>query len=231
MTITTAQTTTASTGQVAPDAPGTPSRRSLAAGVGHAAVWVAGLTVAAGATPKLGDSAAEVTSAYAGDAGRAVAQSVLVHGLAAGALAVLGIALLRRAGGDRGARFAGWAGTTAAGLAVLQLVLELVAIGRADAADPGLAGGLFDLVQRIDGVKMFALAALAVGAVAARRVVPLRRWESFTGYALAAAIVGSGLGYLLLNTALGGLALLSLPLLLVWVLALGHALSRRPGRR
>lgn len=213
-----------------PHASGVRRRQPLVAGVTHAAAWVAGLTVAAGATPELGDSAAEITSAYVDGAGRAVAQSVLVHGLAAGALAVLGVALLRRAAGcrDRATRFAGWAGLISAVLALVQLVLELVAIGRADVGDPGRAGGLFELVQRVDGVKMFTLAALALGVgAAARRVVPLRRWESLTGYALAATIVGSGLGYLLLNTAFAQLALLSLPLLLVWVVALGHALSRR----
>lgn len=141
---------------------------------------------------------------------------------------VVGSGLLgwARRTGNATARFAGWAGTAAAALASVQLVLELIAVLGADPASPGRTGALFEAVQRVDGVKMFALAALAAAACA-RHGSLLRRWEAVTGWALAATITASGIGYLLLSTALTPMAFLSLPLLLVWIAALGAALGRR----
>ncbi|WP_406724942.1 hypothetical protein WJ438_10155 [Streptomyces sp. GD-15H] len=85
------------------------------------------------------------------------------------------------------------------------------------------------MVQRVDGVKMFALAALAAATCAASRHGSLlRRWKAVTGWALAVTITASGIGYLLLSTALTPTAFVSLPLLLVWIAALGAALGRLP---
>jgi len=201
------------------------------AGAVHAGTWVVGLAAAAGATPELGDSHAEITAAYADHAARAITQAVMVHGLAAGALVVLGVALLTRARRDHdtASRFAGRAGVTAGVLAMVQLGLELLAITTADRAEPNATGNLHDLVQHLDGVKMFALAALAVAtSIASHRTPLLRHWEAVIGYALAATITVSGAGYLLLYPPLAQAALLSLPLLLVWILLLGRALTHRP---
>ncbi|WP_326594275.1 hypothetical protein [Streptomyces sp. NBC_01294] len=88
---------------------------------------------------------------------------------------------------------------------------------------------MFEMVQRVDGVKMLALAALAAAACAAcRHGTLLRRWEVVIGWVLAATITASGMGCLLLSTALTPTALISLPLLLIWIAALGAALRHRP---
>ncbi|MFD7440113.1 hypothetical protein [Streptomyces sp. NPDC059909] len=209
-------------------ATGTASR---AAGYTHAAAWILGLTAAWGATPEVGDTHARIAIAYADRPLQAIAQALLVHGVAAVGLAAVGSGLLgwARRTGVAAARFAGWTGTAAAALAFVQLVLELIAVSGADPASPGRTGALFEAVQRVDGVKMFALAALAAAAcVASRHGTLLRRWEAVTGWALAATITASGIGYLLLSTALTPMAFISLPLLLVWIAALGAALGRRP---
>lgn len=203
---------------------------SRAAGYTHAAAWIVGLAVARGATPEVGDTHARIATAYADRPVQAIAQALLVHGVAAVGLVVVGSGLLGWAGrtGNATARFAGWAGTTAAALASVQLVLELIAVSGADPASPGRTGVLFEAVQRVDGIKMFALAALAAAAcTASRRGSLLRRWEAVTGWALAATITASGIGYLLPSTALTPMAFVSLPLLLVWIAALGAALGRR----
>ncbi|MEU5093384.1 hypothetical protein [Streptomyces sp. NPDC020996] len=208
-------------------ATGTASR---AAGYTHAAAWIVGLAVAWGATPEAGDTDAHIATAYADRPVQAIAQVLLVHGVAAASLAVVGSGLLGWAHrtGNATARFAGWAGTAAAALAAVQLVLELIAVSGADPASPGRTGALFEAVQRLDGVKMFALAALAAAAcVASRHDALLRRWETVTGWALAVTITASGIGYLLLSTALTPMAFVSLPLLLVWIAMLGAALGRR----
>ncbi|MER5778986.1 hypothetical protein ABT144_32830 [Streptomyces sp. NPDC002039] len=54
--------------------------------------------------------------------------------------------------------------------------------------------------------------------------------EPATGISARAAgtITASGFGCLLLSTALASTAFISLPLLLIWIAALGAALGRRP---
>ncbi|GAA2961313.1 MULTISPECIES: hypothetical protein [Streptomycetaceae] len=201
-----------------------------AAGYTHAAAWTVGLAIAWGDTPAAGDTQVRIATAYADQPVQTIAQAVLVHGVAAAGLLVVGSGLLgwARRTGNATARFAGWAGTAAAVLAAVQLVLELIAVSGADPASPGRTAALFEAVQRVDGVKMFTLAALAAAACASSRHGSLLRgWESVTGWALAATITVSGIGYLLPATGLSPAAFLSLPLLLIWIAALGAALARR----
>lgn len=150
--------TTTATGRAAATA-----TASRAAGYAHAATWIIGLAVAWGATPEVGDTHDRIAAAYADRPVQAMAQALLVHGVAAVGLAVIGAELLGRARrtGNAAARFAGRSGTAAAALALVQLVLELIAVPGADPASPDRTGVLFEAVQRVDGVKMFALAALA----------------------------------------------------------------------
>ncbi|MEE1770176.1 hypothetical protein PUR34_19020 [Streptomyces sp. JV185] len=202
-----------------------------AAGYAHAAAWLLGLAAGWGATPEVGDTPAGIATAYADRPVQAVAQALLVHGVAAAGLVAVGSGLLDRArrAGNAAARPAGWAGVIAGALAFLQLVLELIAIPGADPESPGRTGELFEAVQRVDGVKMLALAVLATAAcAAARHGTLLRRWELVTGWALAATITLSGIGYLLLSAVLATAAFISLPLLLIWIAALGAALRRCP---
>ncbi|WP_436774081.1 hypothetical protein [Yinghuangia sp. YIM S09857] len=187
---------------------------TAAAGYVHAAAWIAALGVGMGKVPELGDDNGAIATAYADNGSAAVVQSVLTHGIAAAAIAVVAMALL-----NRGRRLAGWTAAVASVLAFGQLVLEQGAIA---ASDPDRAGGLFNLALRVDGVKMFAFAAVAV------LTVPLlaRSWQRGVAYATAAAITLSGVGYLLLVPSLGAAAMLSLPLLLVWFAVLAVRLSR-----
>jgi len=72
----------------------------------------------------------------------------------------------------------------------------------------------------MDGAKMLALAAMALAGVAlARRGGPLPRWLGYVAAALTAAMIASGVGYLLLSNTLAQAAAVSLPLLLIWVVA------------
>ncbi|MFF3396120.1 hypothetical protein ACFYW1_35050 [Streptomyces sp. NPDC002669] len=210
-----------------------PGSAARTAGYVHAAAWVLGLAVAWGAAPEVGDTDAGITAMYAERPVQTMAQALLVHGVAAVGLLVVGSGLGDRARrtGDTTARAAGWAGWGAGALAGVQLVLELIAISGADPASPGRTGALFEAVQRTDGVKMFALAVLAAATCVASRhghSALLRRGEAVIGWALAVTIAVSGIGYLFLSTALTPVAFISLPLLLIWIAVLGAALSRRP---
>ena len=91
--------------------------------------------------------------------------------------------------------------------------------------DSSRAGSLFAAINRLDGVKMLALAAMAAsGAALVRWTRLLPSWLGYLGALLAVALVVSGIGYLLLSSTLAPTAYVS-GLLLVWVTAAGISLG------
>jgi hypothetical protein len=220
----------------APSTPIRPPRRSLlaapaAAGIAFVAAWVTGLLVWP-SNLEVAASGDKVVSAYTGHKGVVVAQYILVEGLAAIALAFVAIALARAAG-RRGANRLGRIVVVAGiGAVIVSLVECALGLLLATAVVPdgeiGRAGTLFHLITRMDGAKMLALAAMALaGAGLARRGGLLPRWLGYIAGLLAAAMIASGVGYLLLNNTLAQAAAMSLALLLIWVSATGVTLGRR----
>jgi hypothetical protein len=188
------------------------------------AVWPSNLDVAA--------SGAKVVSAYTGHQRVAVTQYLLVEGLAAIALAVVVIALGRAArqhGAGRLGSVVALAGVGAVTVSLVECALGLLlAAAAVPDGETNRAGTLFHLINRLDGAKMLALAAMALAAAGlARRSGLSPRWLGYVAALLAAAMTASGVGYLLLNNTLALAAAVSLPLLLVWVAATGVALGRR----
>ena len=118
----------------------------------------------------------------------------------------------------------------AATISVAQYALGVMLAGW---AVPGHAAGhasaLWQALNRLDGVKMFALAVLAAATVAlAVRGGPLPRWLRYASLALAASITVSGVAYLFLIQALAPMAYVAGAALLVWVTGVGLALGRVP---
>jgi hypothetical protein len=219
----------------APSTPIRSRRRGLltapaAAGIGFAVAWVTGLAVWP-SNLDVAASGAKVVSTYTAHQGVAATQYLLVEGLAAIALAVVVIALARAArqrGAGRLASVAQLAGIGAVTVSLVECALGLVLAGAAvPDGETGRAGTLFHLINRMDGAKMLALAALALAGVALTRSGLLSRWLGYVAAALAAAMVASGVGYLLLSNTLAQAAALSLGLLLIWVVGTGVALGRR----
>jgi hypothetical protein len=187
-------------------------------------VWPSNLDVAA--------SGSQVVAAYTGHRGVAITQSLLVHGVAAVALAVVVLALgqaARRRDGGPLARATVVAGVSAAAVSLLQCALGLLLAGWVvPDGDSGRAGSLFAAINRLDGVKMLALAAMAASAAdLVRRTRLLPGWLGWLGVLLAVALVVSGVAYLLLSSALAPTAFVSGALLLVWVAAAGISLEGR----
>jgi hypothetical protein len=199
------------------------------AGVTYLVAWVAGLAVWP-SNLDVAASGSQVVAAYTGHRGVAMTQSLLVHGLAAVALAVvvlaLGQAARRRDGGPLG-RTMVVAGIGAAVVSLLQCALGLLLAGSVvPDGDSGRAGSLFAAVNRLDGVKMLALAIMAATCAAlVRRTRLLPAWLGYLGFLLAVALVVSGVGYLLLSSTLALTAFVSGALLLVWVTAAGISLE------
>jgi hypothetical protein len=176
-------------------------------------------------------SGSQVVTAYSGHQGVAMTQSLLEHGVAGVALAIvvlaLGRAAHRRDAGPLGPVMV-VAGVGAGVVSLAQCALELLLAGSAvPDGDSGRAGSLFAAVNRLDGVKMLALAAMAAsGAALVRQAHLLPSWLGYVGALLAVALVVSGLGYLLLSTTLAPAAFVSGPLLLLWVTGAGISLGR-----
>lgn len=189
-------------------------------GIGYTLSWIAGLAVPAPSL-KFSASGAQIVSAIAGHAPALAIQFALTEGLPAAGIAVIAIALARVAG----SRLAMVAGVTAAVISVLQFCLGM---WLAATSSPVTAHVLYQMVNRMDGVKMLALAVLGA-ACAAALVLP--RWLRYTGAALAVAIAASGVAYLLLLQSLALLAGPALVLLLIFITAAGIWLGGSVRRR
>jgi hypothetical protein len=190
-------------------------------GIAYALSWIAGLSVGA-PSPKLTASGAEIVAALAGHGTAVTTQFALTEGLPAVGLAIVSIALAlaaRRSGAIEVARVAAIAGVAAALISLTQFVLGVALAG---ATAPGTAHLLYQAINRLDGVKMLTLAILAL-AGAASALLP--RWLRYEAIALAIAITGSGVAYLLLLQGPAALAYVSLPLLLVFITGTGIALG------
>lgn len=198
-------------------------------GILYVLAWVVGLLVGP-ASAAVGASSAQVVQGYLAQPGAATANYLLTEGLAGMALAGVAIALYQAArhrSASRSARPMLIAALVAAGTSVAQCIIGvLVVVWIAPAGAVTLAGTLIDLVNRVDGVKMLVLAVMALAALAlARQPRVLPRAFAYLGAALAVTLIASGVGYLLGSGPLLQAVFVSLPLLLLWVLAVGGFLS------
>ena len=200
-------------------------RLAVLAGVGYTVAWVASQAVGA-PSPSVSASGRQVVAALAGHDGPTMTMFVLAEGIAAVALAIV-VLLVARA-----ARWQGTprAGLTAAGFGLAAVVVSwvelamgawlvfgVVASGRA-----ATAGALWHALNRVDGGKMFLLAAMAVAlAVLSMTSAVLPRWLAPAGLLLAVSLVISGIGWLLLAPGLAASVIVSGVLLLVFVTATG----------
>jgi hypothetical protein len=195
-------------------------------GIAFTLSWIAGLSVPA-PSPKLTASGAEIIAALAGHGTAVAAQFALTEGLPAAGLAIISVALARaarRSGAAVAARVACIAGAAAAVISLAQFVLGIFLAGT---SATGTAYALYEAVNRLDGVKMFALAALGLAA-AASGVLP--RWLRYTGIALAFAMALSGVPYVSLLQGGAVLAYASGPLLLLFITGTGIALGTSAGK-
>lgn len=209
-------------------------RPAAVAGICYLVAWV--LSLAPGAPmPSVSASGDQVVAAFAGHNWPTIVNLVLSEGIAAVALAIV-VLLVAVAARRAGARRAGLAvavfGVTAAAVSLAELVMAAwLQYGPVASGDAATAGTLWSAIQRIDGVKMFVLAAMAVAlAVLSLTSTVLPRWMAWPALLLAVSLVASGLGYVLLAAGLSDAVDVSAPLLLVVVAATGLTLRTSPQR-
>lgn len=201
------------------------------AGIAYTLSWTLGLALP---VPNLAvtTTGAAVTARYGGHLAAVQGQFVLTEGLPAIGLALVAALLAvaaRRAGARRLSVVTAASGGIAAVISLTQYALGLALTGWAlPGREAGPVSALFEAVNRLDGVKMLALAVLGIaGAALAGPGGPLPRWLRYTGLALAVTITVSGMGYLLLFQALAPMAYPAGVLLLIFVTGTGVALGRR----
>ncbi len=224
------------TAQIASTRTARPGRRraislSALAGMGYTAAWIISLSVGA-PNPAVAATGRQVVTAFAGHSGPALAQFVLDEGVAAVALAAVVISVAyaaRRRGHARAGQAAAAFGIAAAGVSWAQLALGTWLFrGLVPDRRAATAGAVYHAITRMDGAKMFLLAAMALAiAQVARRPRILPAWLAPLGVVLAATLVTSGLGYLLLAPGLSSAVYVSGILLLIFVSATGISLRRR----
>ena len=212
-----------------------PSRRRwipIATGIGFTVSWVAGLALP---VPNLDPtaSAAEIVARYGPHLAAVQAQFALTEGLPALGLAVMAFLLARGTRSWTRARVMSVAGTAAAAISVAQYALGVILAGWAIPGNAaGHASALWQAINRLDGVKMFALAVLAAATVALAGPIGsgavLPRWLRYASLTLAASIAISGVAYLFLIQDLAFMAYVAGVALLVWVTGVGLALGGVP---
>lgn len=208
-------------------------RRSLmslpaAAGIGYSVAWIASLSLGA-PNPSVAASGAQVVAAFARHRGPTMTMFALAEGAAAIALAIVAISVASAAR-RCGARLAGLAvagfGIAAAVVSWIELGLGTWLInGLVPGRRLGTAGAVYHALNRLDGAKMFLLAAMAVAVAAtALRTVSLPRWLAPLGFLLAASLAVSGLGYILLAPGIASAVFVAGFLLLAFVTGTGITL-------
>jgi hypothetical protein len=192
-----------------------------AAGIGYLAVWIIGL-LAWPSNLAVDATNVQVATAYRVHSAQAAIQIVLVEGLAGLLLGVVLWRLLTSATGTRW-RAAATATALAVLLSVAQSVLGLVLVAAASHLDITRSGVLYDVFNRMDGVKMLTLAGVAAYAATSRSsgLPVLARWLRAVAALTALALVLSGGTYLLLAGSAAWTVYLSGPLLLLWITATG----------
>jgi hypothetical protein len=213
-------------------------RVPVLAGVAYLLVWLASQLVGA-PNPSIAASGAQVVTSFAGHGGPNMAMFVLAEGVTVVALVVVAVAVARpvlHRGAPPLARLAAQVGVGfAVAAAVVSWVELALGVWLISALVPegrtGTAGAVFHAVNRVDGAKMFLLAVMAAALSVLAMTTPLLpRWLAPLGFLLAATLVVSGLGWVLLEPGLGNSVYVSGILLVVFVASTGVTFGLRDGR-
>jgi len=223
-------------------ATGARSRGALSApalaGVAYSAAWIAS-QLTGGRNPSIAAPGPQLVASFAGDGGSMLAMFVLAEGVAAIALIVVVVSVARAARQPGTRQAARRAAMTAAGFGIASAVVSLVELGLGiwlfgtllPQRRTATFGAAFHALNRVDGAKMFLLATMAVALSAVAISAPiLPRWLAPFGLLLGAALVVSGLGWVLLAPGLANSVNVSAPLLLAFVTATGVTLGLRTSR-
>ena len=201
-----------------------------AAGIAYVVTWVVGLAVWP-VNLALNATAAQVAATHRAHPAEASVQYLLVEGLAALLFGVVLACVLRSRRDHVSGQTAGPALLIVVAVitSLTECVLALLVTAAATGGHVATAGSLFAVVNRLDGVKMFALAGAIAWLAATRPALP--RWLRRVAVVVALALIASGLAYVTLTNAFGWTSFVSGPLLVLWVASAGISLTVAARRR
>ncbi len=201
-----------------------------AAGVAYLAAWAAGLAIWP-VNLALNATATQVAASHQAHPAEAAVQYLLAEGVAGvllGTVLAYGLLARRSRRMDVRATCAVMLGAVAVAASLTQCILGLLVTAAATGHDIASCGALFAVVNRLDGVKMLALAGVAgLTAAITNPAALLPRWLRATSVLLTAALIASGCAYVTLANPLAWTAYVSGPLLLLWVAGTGITLTAR----
>src|SRR3984885_1031067 len=205
------------------------------AGGGYAVAWIVSQLTGA-PNPSIAAPGAQLGASFAGHGASVLAMFVLAEGVAAIAL-ILVVVFVARAARQPGIRHsARLAAMTGAGVGVASAVAPRTELGLGawlfgtvlPQRRTATFGTAYHALSRVDGAKMFLLAAMAVALSDVALSAPiLPRWLAPIGFLLGAGLVVSGLGWVLLAPGLSNSVYVSGVLLVVFVTATGVTLGIR----
>ena len=200
---------------------------SIASAV-YVASWVTGLALAP-STPAATASAEQIHAYYATEGTSILVQSSLIHGIAGIAIAVLALAIPAATSASAAiGRLIRAAGIAAALVSLLQVAFAAVAVATSSTATASASERLFDDLNVADTVKLTLLAAFAATVtLAAARARMIGRSTGVLTAALVVSLPVGGAAFVIDNPLLTAVLYASLPLLLIWVAALGWQVGRR----
>ncbi|MGN6751596.1 MAG: hypothetical protein ACTHJJ_03490, partial [Intrasporangium sp.] len=205
------------------------ARGTALAGALYVSAWITGLL--AGPTAPAGTASdASVHSFYVEHSGAALVQSLLVHGMAGLALALLALGTARHSAATRSgsSRVTRAAGLAAAVVSLGQAGLGVAAAWRPETASAAQSATLFHSINIADSIKLVLLAGfVAAASTALRHCDRPARIPGWIALILVPLLPVGGAAFLVSNAVLTGLLTVSLPLLLLWTLTVSVSVLRR----
>ncbi|MBI3353553.1 MAG: hypothetical protein HY034_01500 [Nitrospirae bacterium] len=199
---------------------------AMIAAIAYVLSWIIGLSLN---TPihslSLNATSQQITNAFAGHQTAVALQFGFTEVVAGLMLAIMVLAvatLARKAGAKQSSQLLLITGLTTATLSIVMGMLGLWLIYFIiPGGDTTNIQQIYNIINRIDGPKMWLLAAMALSSIglAAHGVIPI--WLKYVGIALAVALLFSGIAYGLLINNFAWTAYISGVLLLFWVGAVG----------
>ena len=196
------------------------ARPALAAAAVYVGAWAVGLLLAPSA-PSWTDAQA-VHDFYLEHAGPVLAQALLVHGVAGIALAVFAVRLnaVSVARGER-RNLVAVTGCSAAMVSLAQTCLALVVTRDPGQSSAAVTADLLHLINLADTVKLVLLAAFVASASSVAGSRPMPAWLRAVSWSLVVLLPAGATAFVIDSSLLTALLTVSLPLLLVWVAAVG----------
>jgi hypothetical protein len=193
----------------------------------YVAAWLTGM-IGGPAAPAATASAAEIHRFYLDHPSGIAVQSLLIHGVAGLALAVLAVTIPFATGTTGRLRVAViGSGIAAALVSLTQVAFALLAVTGAEENAAATSQRWFDAINTADTVKLVLLAVFVTAAtIAAHRAGMAPRWHRALAIVLAVLLPLGGAAFLVENAVLSATLYVSLPLLLVWAGATGFLVGR-----